>query len=954
VTEPSALRRFVRFLSSSGLVTGDLTPEERRPALLLTVAFFLVAAAIVVGRAAADALFLAHLDTRELPRLYAASALLAGALGAGALLARRRVPVDLLFPLTVVVLGSLLLLARFGLASGTNPWLLRGIFAGVETAGTLAAVELWLLLDEIFPERQETRFFRFVQACAAGAAIVGGGGVALASRWIAPRDLLIASTVLLWLAGAPGLALVILHPRRGKRRASADAPRTGVGLPVGQRFLLAGFVLLGVVATVLADFVLKRQAVLFVSDPRELAGLFGQVACLAGAVAVLVHLGSRLRFGFLGVLVAAPLVLAGGAAFFVAAGGLLSLVVANASGVALSFSTHDTTVQRAFLAVPRSVRHEARLLVEGVLRPLGVALAAVLLIEALRFPDSSRLIALGAAGSVAILVPLVWGLRARLGPRRLPRSLARQGGVLSAEATRAVETGLGSNDPETVASALEIAHLAADDLTALVLPHLTSDQPSIRVLVAQYLADRATPSVKGTLEGLLGDPDPLVCAAAIRGVCALEGRDAVELVQPYLSAEDPHVLAAAATGLVIFAGGEASDALARLLGSENAADREATARALGAIGTRACVPRAMEMLLDDHDPGVRDAAIEAAGKILAPELLPHLVSKLADGHMVRAAELALQRYGEEALALIAARHASDRAVLARVFRILGRIGTPEAIRFLVESLYTPDEGVRAEICRAIWRAVRADTSVKLERKRIAATCLVEIAAAYRTLAAAQTFGLPETAPTERFDPRVVERPKLATELLRSALEEKHERALERLFLLLGSLYPNVPLSADAAQRAVTLEALDLIRDSTLRGRVRPLLEWLPRLEKLATASGILAPPKKTRDEWLRELLSDESPWVVTCAAAYAGAFGVTAVKDAILAHLERPNPVLRETALEALEALVPIEELPRAVAPVIWDEYEPIRKRVDKDLERIIDQVELNRAHGALEEAYRT
>lgn len=955
MNEPSIVRRAFRTIASGGNVTGELAPAERRPALVLALAFLLASLAAVVGRIAADSLLLAQLDPRELPWLYGVSAVASSFLGGLVFAVRRRLAPELLFPVTAVLFGSGLLLARFALGEGASPWLLRGLFCAVEVAGVVSLVQLWLLVDDAFPERQETRFFRLVEAAGGMAALLGGGAVALVSPFVATENLLLASGAGFWLAVVPGVVVVVQRARLPRRPPPAGPARAAAGLRTGQRLLIAAIFLLGIVATVLADFVLKTQSLRTWEDPRQLAQFFGQVACLAGGVALALQTAARARLGFLGILIVAPLVLATGAGLFAVNSGLWNLGLACATGVALRFSILDTTIQRAFLAVPRRLRDDARLFVETLLRPAAVALAGSLIVASLALPDAPQLLSWGVVGCSVGLVGLVVVYRARLGPRRLRRASRGAGAELLGEGgARAVIAGLCARELKSVESALEVAHLVPDDLTDLVAPHLGNEEPKIRRLAAQYLADRARPELAATLRQLVGDRDPAVRAVAIRGVCALEGKGAVDAVAPFLEADNALVAAAAATGLVVFAEGEGSEALARLLGSVSPEEREATARALGAIGARAYIPRAMHALLEDPDPRVRGAAIEAAGRIRAPELLPRILAKLSDRRAGWQAELALERYGEDELAGVLVRHASDRAVLTRVFRILGRLGSPQAVRLLVEQLHTPDEEVRSEICHALSRAVRNGSGVRLPKAQLSARCLVEVAAAYRTLAAAEVLGLPEAEPAASFDPRRVDRQALATELLRWALDEKARRTLERLFLILGSLYPHVPLSAEPAQRAVTLEALDTIPDAGLRRRIRPLLEWAPRRVRLLSATGILAPPRKTRDDWLRELLSDESSWVVTCAIAYAGAFKVSSAKDTILALLERPSAVLRETALEALEALVPIHELPRAIAPLLWDDFAPIRRRVDKDLERIIDQVELNRAHGSLEEAYRT
>jgi hypothetical protein len=93
--------------------------------------------------------------------------------------------------------------------------------------------------------------------------------------------------------------------------------------------------------------------------------------------------------------------------------------------------------------------------------------------------------------------------------------------------------------------------------------------------------------------------------------------------------------------------------------------------------------------------------------------------------------------------------------------------------------------------------------------------------------------------------------------------------------------------------------------------------------------------------------------VVACAAEYARAHEMRDAVPRLRGLLDHPSELVRDGALGALEVLLEIDQLPAAVEPLLWDEFGPIRARVDRLLERLIDHVEYVRAQGAVEEVAR-
>ncbi len=334
---------------------------------------------------------------------------------------------------------------------------------------------------------------------------------------------------------------------------------------------------------------------------------------------------------------------------------------------------------------------------------------------------------------------------------------------------------------------------------------------------------------------------------------------------------------------------------------------------------------------------MRRAALKAAGRIRSDLLLPVLVDALEHDETARAAGAALAGYGEAVLGgVLRQRRGSPRAV-AEVCRILGRLATRASIEVLLEHLDEPGEALRGAVFAGLARAATRSPELAIDRRRLEAALLVEAASAYRALATSEAVRSASKGRGER-----------PTELLLSAIAEKHERAIARLLDGAQALHPHAHLV-----RASAREVLPVLLALPLRKAVLPLIEDSPASAKLAGTTGILKPPALSLEAWICELLTDSDRWVLCAAAYYAGAKRLEGVSGRLVALLERRDPVIRETALHALEQLLPVSGLPAAVKPVIWDEDEKIKERVDRLLERIVDQVELDRAGGAVQEALR-
>ncbi len=141
-----------------------------------------------------------------------------------------------------------------------------------------------------------------------------------------------------------------------------------------------------------------------------------------------------------------------------------------------------------------------------------------------------------------------------------------------------------------------------------------------------------------------------------------------------------------------------------------------------------------------------------------------------------------------------------------------------------------------------------------------------------------------------------------------ALHESIRQELERIFRLLGLLYPHLDLhsvyfglqSKSATVYDNALEFLDNVLKSQLRAILVPLLDGKvsPR-QRAAIAERFVRAKVGNREQAVAELLASDDPWLKSCGAYAIGTFAIKSLEGELGACLEHPDPLLRETARAA-------------------------------------------------------
>ncbi|HEY0882054.1 MAG TPA: HEAT repeat domain-containing protein, partial [Archangium sp.] len=481
--------------------------------------------------------------------------------------------------------------------------------------------------------------------------------------------------------------------------------------------------------------------------------------------------------------------------------------------------------------------------------------------------------------------------------------------------------------------------LELDQRVELLLEHPSS---AVRVKALEYYAHRQTMRFANSVFRRFEDPDPAVRAAAIDAFCAM-GRDkAVRSVRLFLADPDPRIRSAAVTGMIRFGGLDgvlvAAEALKALIDNPDPVMRQHAAKVLGAIGVRNFYQPVLQ-LMNDADPRVRREAITAAGVLKSPEFVIPLIYRTQSRETLREATQALTSYGSTILATLAkvlSNTLEDAHIRRAIARVLGRLGTSEAVEVIARHLDEPDEELRGVMYRSLARAVKGKRLLLKDTTPVKKALEKELERAWRALHQLELLKLDALPGPET--PRDGEA--AARALLASALQEKIKQVEGRTFLLLAVLYPDADMeqisvgiqdasAGEAARRrGNAVELLDNLLERTLKARFLPLVEELPRSERLKAVNELYPPPTQTAEEMLRELARDEAAWVRACATwCLSESVQDGTVRDEVLTtSVGDPSPVVREIGLVSINRKSPAKAAPLVEAR-LKDEAPLVRRQ---------------------------
>lgn len=889
---------------------------------LLCSCLFLIITSYVVGKVAGDALFLAHFNARSLPYADILSAFVVALVISAYVRFGRRLSLVKVLVSSMVFFASNCLL--FWVLSYTYrpSWLYPAFYIWVKTFGVLAPAQIWTLANHVLTSREAKRVF----------GLVGGGGIAgwifagVFSRGIAKvfgtEALLVGMAAFLLLCAV----LIVLTWRSGQvqlgeeeiagSHGAAPGPATlreSMRLVFASPYLrvIAGVICVSNLVTNLTMWQFRAIAQQMLVHKDALAIFFAQFNIYAGIASLFFQLlvTTRLlrRWGIGKALFMLPLAVMAGSFGLLAIGSLAAVVALKGTDQVLRYSVDKSTAELLYLPLPSRLKTQVKWFIDTVIWRAGDALAGL---TVLIFATWLHLSAVQLSWVVLGWVSC-WLLTAFVARREyvlnLKDSISRHRleleqlstPVLDRETSDLLSASLSASDPADILYALGMFEAERQRAVHPAIRGLLQHPAAkVREKALAILSSSGDTSVLPEVERLVRDGDLTVRTEALLFLSRHTHVDPLSRIQEVGDFADFSVRSAMVAYLA--RPGEAQnlpaarhllEAMASEAGAENQRTRLEAARLLGILPD--CFDPLLATLLGDGDTEVVREAIRSAAALRKRGLVLDLLNRLTDPALAADAREALAQLGDSivpALGSCLADPAAPVEVRRAIPAVLAQAASPSAARVLMENLLQSDPRLRFHVISGLNKLHRQHPEIARDVQLLETVLLAEILGHYRSYQILNTLGSAKDSH------------------LGDALREAMSQELERIFRLLGLLYPHVDAhsahvglqSKSASVHDNALEFLDNVLKTQMRDLLVPLLDGRVSVaERASRANRLIRVAMDTPEQAIMALMSSEDPWLKSCGAYAIGSLGIKSLEDQLAQCLDHPDALLRETARTA-------------------------------------------------------
>src|ERR1700686_727084 len=880
----------------------NIPPGDLGRGPLLCACLFLVITTYKIGGVAGPALFLSRFQASQLAYADISSAVLVILVVAGYVRLARRVPFQGL------LLGSTLFFASncvlfWGLIHYLHlAWLFPVFYVWVKLFGVLVPTQIWTLANYVLTTREAKRVF----------GMVGGGGIAgwifsgYFSKTIAKRfgaeSLLLGMVLFLLIC----TGLIVLIWRRGlaardgadeaTRESAHGVPRNLFGsmqVVFSSSYLraIAAVICIGSLVTTLTGWQFLAIAQQTLQKKDALAAFFGDFNFYAGilslAFQLLVTPRFLRRFGIGAALFALPATVFLGSAGLLAFGTLCSVVVLKGFDQVQRCSLDKSAAELLYLPLSARIKIQVKWFIDTVVWRLGDGLSGLTVLifaTTLHLPRRQYVVT----------------LKESIGQHRVDVEQTSTA-VLDRSTADVLAINLSASDPKDILYALSLFEV---ERQRAVHPGIRSllihPSAEIRRKAITILSASGDKTVRPDMERLLRDPDLSVRTEALLYLTYHTHVDPLELIEGVGDFPDFSVSSAIVAFLARPGPAQNLETAQQILagmvceqGAECQRTRLEAARLLGLLPDS--FDPLLSTLLADGDTAVAREAIRSVGKLRKRRLVPDLLDRLSHHELSGEAAKALGEVGDTTVGALRD-HLSDCSVAIEARReipaILVKVGTPAAANVLMENLMESDTTLRFRIISSLNKLCGLHPEIETDVQPLETVLAAEILGHYRSYQI-----LDKMSGTGDSQDQVA-----------PALTESIRQELERIFRLLGLLYPNLDLHAaylglqskSVAVHDNALEFLDNVLKSQLRDMLVPLLDGKITVGGRARLANRHVHAKiENREHAVAALVNSDDPWLKSCGAYAIGTFGLKSLEYELDRCLNDSDPLLRETARAA-------------------------------------------------------
>ncbi|HUQ89050.1 MAG TPA: MFS transporter [Vicinamibacterales bacterium] len=926
---PSLLARMLRPIV-------QLRDGEATTAVLMFLFSFLAMTSYNIIKPITRSEFISSLGVDNLPYVQFGAGVIIGFIMQGYTRVMRAVPRRRIIPVTQAGIAVVLLVFWFLFVTVGQDWIAVAFYIVGLILAVLLISQFWTLANDIYDPRQAKRVFGFIGG---GSSLGGATGAALTAflvESIGAKNMLLVAAAIMGVC----VAIVLFVLKREEAAGSSDPVKAveekgtsgseAIQLLRSSRQLqvIAMVIAFAAIGAAIIDQQLNMAAAEAkgATNSNAIAAFLAQITVYLSLIGFVIQVGLTSRIHrVLGIgfaLLILPVSLGTTAVIILFNRALWAPGVARILDTSLRYTVDKTSREVLFLPLPAELKYRAKPFIDVTMDRFAKGIGALLILVLIK--DWGFGLDWQQLSWASLTMVGLWVVTAMAARREYLRSFRRS---IEDQAVEPSTLRLKDPDPSSIETLVsELAHpeprrvlyaidlLDAMDKRRLVTPLLLSHESAPIRARALRLAEAAGPALADRwvpgVERALTDPDSDVRIAAMSAIAVLRGEAAVDVMRPFIMKNDPALAIVAAAALASSSKAEdvamAEETLRRF--SSDAREQGAqwrlhVARALGDVKNPAFRPMLVPLMYDSNLEVAR-AAIDSAGTLGAGDFLfvPTLVSLLRNRRLKSSARAVLVGYGEPVVAPLAyfmRDRDEDIWIRRHVPATLALLPFPASIEALTTALDDPDGFVRFKATMALDRLRQDNDALVIDPLIVSRHINAEAARAFSAL----------TLHYNLFAAGGLDR----SCLLARALTEKHARALNRTFNLLGLIQSRSDVAAikqalkdsDTRTRSRAIEYLDNLLEGEARKRVMLLVDEMPIDERIRKGNVIYRTRTRDVEDTVAQLLHDEDESIASAAVLLVEERGIWSLADDlehVLAHRDVRDQHVFEAASWALAA----------------------------------------------------
>jgi len=875
--------------------------------------------------AASKALFLSKYPPEWLAYVYLGVALFVSIVGIFYLQLKKRIPFRNLLPLSFAFIFTIELSFRGILEIQDWDWPALAIMIWFEIEFMLSGLAFWSLCNNLLDVRQGKRLFGFIGSGEVLAIVIAG----ISTRFVAP---LIGSLNLLYLSLA-GTGLSFYFNYTISRKWMNDSPvvvqkknstiknnpenTTGESSYLRSIYFLALFSLLGYY---FVDNMFQRQARAQYPKPEDLSIFFGQFLAFAGGMSFILRIfivGPLLnRYGLNLGLLAPPLMVLGCTIVLLSSwftGTSAFLIFSLAVLLRIFDKLGRDALQKPSLLIlyqplPDSERLNVQAKVESLIEPMSAGLAGIILIALNTFfPEYAWLsiallfFVLGLWIFIATPLPKKYRvlLEKALTRRRMTDSnISLQDGL----SFDLIQKGLQSSHAGEIIYSLNLLESAQPSLLEDTLKKFISHPiPEVRLDCLQRIERLKLRSLISTVRSnIKNETDPQIKGNSIRLLAYLDSSEMSIIYREYLHITEWEVRQGAMIGLLLREGlnSDSGKLLESWVKSSDFLDRKIAVQVIGELKLKSA-STLLKILLDDPNNVIRKSALIVSGQLNSADLWESMIQNLKVPAMRKTAILAFSNLGEQILPQMETLFFANNQTIDQqiaITDIYGQISTEKSLQLLKEKIELPEKSVRHQIFKSLKKCNYIANPEELPK--IKNLILNEVVNSAKILGILRDLESKEEL-----------------SILQRSLEFEITQNKERIFLLLGFLYPvkGIALAKEhlsgipGGKRSYAIELIDQIVEAQIKSYILPVLESTNPSICLERLGGDFSQPTLPLSSHLEGIIKSDTSfvtlWTKACAFYLIGKLKIKELVELLESSLSLSDPLLLETIHQSIASL---------------------------------------------------